>query len=109
VLVGHVARQRLGHSSESALLALSSPLTAGEYLLGRCIAHRVEEASLCELTRDVLVDPVLDLIDIFITRDLGLVQFVLGDVARFVLSEPCQVLVLNPWHPFVVLTVYSGG
>ena len=66
----------VSHSLYSTLVSFSSSFTASEDLLGRLLAHRIEEATFGELARNSFIHTVLDIVDILVARDLGLVEFV---------------------------------
>ena len=57
-------------------IALALPLTSGEDLLRCHLPYWIQQSTLAELIRDAFVDAVLELVDAFDARDLGLVKVV---------------------------------
>jgi hypothetical protein len=108
--------------SRLSLFVLALSFGSCEDLLASEIADAFEHTALGKLATDTCVDTVLNGVDILVSSDLGLVHLIcnprsaqavepvfhlhtFGNIAGLVLAHPSKVLVLNPWHPALVLLV----
>ncbi len=64
------------------MLVLAVPLGAVDALLGHEVADGLADAALADLRRDGPVQAVLDLVDVLVARDLGLVEVIWDECRR---------------------------